>query len=39
LPAVVIVAAATNGGGCARQTIDVPPPRELSLLCLRRHLL
>jgi hypothetical protein len=38
LPAVfVVVAAATDGGGCARQTIAVPPPRELSLFCLRRH--
>ena len=39
LPAVVIVlAAAPDGGRCARQTIAFPPPRELSLFCLCRHL-
>jgi hypothetical protein len=31
-PAVVVAAAATNGGECAGQIIAVPPPHELSVL-------
>jgi cytochrome c553 len=37
-PAIVVATAATDGGGCTRQIIAVPPPRELSLFCLRCHL-